>query len=53
MFMLPAAPFWALSFGFCVDVLVARSRRVAVPVLAVLGLCGLVSLSYATFAFVS
>ena len=42
--MLPAVPCWALSFGFAADVLVARSRRVGIPVLAVLALCGLVSL---------
>lgn len=53
MFMLPAVPFWAISFGFAVDVLLARSRLVAVPVLVVLAACGLVSLAYATFAFVS
>ncbi len=53
MFMLPAVPFWALSFGFCVEALYERSRRFALPVLGVLALCGLVSLSYATFAFVS
>ena len=27
LFLLPAVPFWALSFGFAVDVLVERSRR--------------------------
>jgi hypothetical protein len=53
MFMLPAVPFWALSFGFAVDVLYGRSRRVALPVLAVLAVCGAVSLVYATFASVS
>ena len=53
MFMLPAVPFWALSFGFAADVLLARSRRVALPVLAVLAVCGAVSLVYATFASVS
>jgi hypothetical protein len=53
MFMLPAVPFWALSFGFAADVLLARSRRVALPVLALLAACGVVSLVYATFASVS
>jgi hypothetical protein len=53
LFMLPAVPFWALSFGFAADVLVARSRRVAIPVLAVLAVCGLVSLTFATYASVS
>jgi hypothetical protein len=53
MFMLPAVPFWALSFGFAADVLLARSRRVALPVLALLAACGAVSLIYATFASVS
>jgi hypothetical protein len=53
MFMLPAVPFWALSFGFAADVLLSRSRRVALPVLALLAACGAVSLVYATFASVS
>lgn len=53
MFMLPAVPFWALSFGFATDVLLRRGRLVAVPVLVALAACGLVSLAYATFAFVS
>jgi hypothetical protein len=53
MFMLPAVPFWALSFGFAADVLLSRSRRVALPVLALLAACGAVSLIYATFASVS
>ena len=53
LFLLPAVPFWALSFGFAVDVLVERSRRVGVAVLAVLVPCLAVSLAYATFAFVS
>ena len=53
LFMLPAVPFWALSFGFAADVLIARSRRVGIPVLVVLALCGLVSLPFATYASVS
>jgi hypothetical protein len=53
MFLLPAVPFWALSFGFAAEVLLRRSRAVGVPVLALLAVCGLVSLSYATFALVS
>ena len=53
MFMLPAVPFWALSFGFAADVLLARSKRVALPVLALLAACGAVSLVYATFVSVS
>jgi hypothetical protein len=53
LFLLPAVPFWALSFGFAADVLFARSRAVAVPVLLVLAVCGAVCLSYATFALVS
>jgi len=53
MFMLPAVPFWALSFGFAVDVLLRRSRRVTAPLLVLLAACALVSLSYAIFAFVS
>jgi hypothetical protein len=53
MFMLPAVPFWALSFGFATDVLLRRSRLVALPILGVLAGCGVVSLAYATFAFVS
>jgi len=53
LFLLPAVPAWALSFGFAVDVLVARNRRVGAVVAAVLALCGVVSLVYATFATVS
>jgi hypothetical protein len=53
MYLLTAIPAWALSFGFSVDVLVQRSRRVGVAVLAVLVPCLVVSLAYATFAFVS
>jgi hypothetical protein len=53
LFLLPAAPFWALSFGFAVDVLVERSRRAGVVLLPLLGLCLLVSLAYGTYAFVS
>jgi hypothetical protein len=53
LFLLPAVPFWALSFGFALDVLVERSRRVGLVVGAVLALCLLVSLSFGTYAFVS
>ncbi len=53
LFLLPAVPFWALSFGYAVDVLVERSRRVGLVTLAILGLCLLVSLSFGTYAFVS
>ena len=53
LFLLPAVPFWGLSFGFAVDVLVERSRRVGVVVLPLLALCLLVSLAYGTYAFVS
>lgn len=53
MFLLPAVPAWALSFGFALDVLLARSRRVGAPVVVLLALCGLVSLAYATFVAVS
>ena len=53
LFLLPAVPFWALSFGFATDVLVERSRRAGVVVLPILALCLLVSLAYGTFAFVS
>ena len=53
LFLLPAVPFWALSFGFAVDVLVERSRRVGLVVLAILAFCLLVSLSFGTYAFVS
>lgn len=53
LFLLPAVPFWAISFGFAVDVLVQRSRRVGFAVLAILLPCLVVSLAYATFAFVS
>ena len=53
LFLLPAVPFWALSFGFAVDVLVERSRRFGLVVLAILAACLLVSLSFGTYAFVS
>jgi hypothetical protein len=53
MFLLPAVPFWALSFGFAVDVLLARSLRLGSAVLTVLAVCALVSLSFGTFALVS
>jgi len=53
MFLLTAVPAWSLSFGFAVDVLIERSRRLGIVVLAVLLPCLLVSLAYATFAFVS
>lgn len=53
MFMLTAVPAWALSFGFALDVLLARSRRVAVPVLAVLAVCLVVAAVFSTFASVS
>jgi hypothetical protein len=53
MFALTAVPAWAISFGFAADVLLARSRRVAIPVLSVLALCGLVALTFATYASVS
>jgi 4-amino-4-deoxy-L-arabinose transferase-like glycosyltransferase len=53
MFLLTAIPAWAISFGFAVDVLVERSRRLGLAVLAVLIPCLAVSLAYATFAFVS
>jgi 4-amino-4-deoxy-L-arabinose transferase-like glycosyltransferase len=53
MFMLPAAPFWALSFGFAVDVLLGRSPRVTLPLLPLLAAAALISLAYATFALVS
>ena len=53
LFLLPAVPFWALSFGFAVDVLVQRSRRLGFAALAVLALCLAVSLAYATFSFAS
>ena len=53
MFMLPAVPFWSLGFGFAFDVVVARGRRFAVPAVAVLVPCGVVSLAYATYAIVT
>ena len=53
LFLLPAVPFWALSFGFAVDVLVERSRRLGLVVGATLALCLLVSLSFGIYAFVS
>jgi hypothetical protein len=53
MFLLTAVPSWALSFGFAIDVLAARSRRVAIAAAVVLVPCAAVSVAYATFAFVS
>ena len=53
MFLLTAVPAWAISFGFAADTLLTRSRRVALPVLAVLALCALVALRFATYASVS
>jgi hypothetical protein len=53
LFLLPAVPFWSLSFGFAIDVLVQRSRRVGAVVIAVATACLLVSLAFSTFAFVS
>ncbi|HUP33166.1 MAG TPA: hypothetical protein VM184_09060 [Gaiellaceae bacterium] len=53
MFLLPAVPFWALCFGFAADVLAGRGRRLAVPVLALLGACGLVCLTFAFYPAVS
>lgn len=53
MFLLTAVPAWAISFGFAADTLLVRSRRVGVAVLAVLALCALVALQFATYASVS
>ncbi len=53
MFLLTAVPAWAISFGFAADVLAARSRRVATIAFVLLGVCAVVSLSFATFASVS
>ena len=53
LFLLPAVPFWALSFGFAADVLIERSRRLGLVVLAFLGLCLLISLSFGIYTFVA
>ena len=53
LFLLPAVPFWAIAFGFAVEVLVERSRRVGLVTLALLSLCLLVSLSFGIYAFVA
>jgi hypothetical protein len=53
LFLLPAVPFWALSFGFAVDVLTQRSRRVGTAVCAVCVICLLVSLTFGVFPLVS
>jgi hypothetical protein len=53
LFLLPAVPFWGLSFGWAVDVLAQRSRLLGIVVLVLLVPCLLVSLAYGTFAFVS
>jgi hypothetical protein len=53
MFLLTAVPAWALSFGFAIDVLAGRSRRLALAAAVILACCAAVSVAYATFAFVS
>jgi hypothetical protein len=53
MFLLPAVPAWALSFGFALDVLYARSRRVGIAAVLLLVPFGFVSLAYAIFTTVS
>ena len=53
MFLLTAVPAWAISFGFAADTLLVRSRAAAVPALAILALCALVALHFATYASVS
>ena len=53
MFLLPAVPAWGVSFGFALDVLLERSRRIGVAVAVVSAVCAAVSLVYATFASVS
>jgi hypothetical protein len=53
LFLLPAVPAWALSFGFALDVLLARSRVIGEPIAAALAACGVVSLAYAAFVTVS
>ena len=53
LFLLPAVPFWALSFGFAADVLIERSRRLGLVVLALLGLCLLIALSFGIYTFVA
>jgi hypothetical protein len=52
MFLLPAVPAWALSFGFALDVLYARSRRFGLAALLLVPLA-LVSLAYAIFTTIS
>ena len=42
MFLLTAVPAWALSFGFAIDVLTARSRRLAIAAAVVLVPCAAV-----------
>ncbi len=53
MFLLTAVPSWALSFGFAIDVLAGRSRRLAISAAVLFALCAAVSVAFATFAFVS
>ena len=53
MFLLTAIPAWAISFGFAVDVMMQRSRRIGLIVLIAVIPCLVVSLAYAIFAFVS
>jgi 4-amino-4-deoxy-L-arabinose transferase-like glycosyltransferase len=47
LFMLTAVPAWALSFGFAVDAIAARSRRAGLALAAALALCFAISLAYA------
>jgi hypothetical protein len=53
MFLLTAVVSWALSFGFAIDVLARRSRRLAIATIVFFVLGAAVSVSYATFALVS
>jgi hypothetical protein len=53
LFLLPAVPFWALSFGLAADVLVAHRRRLGYAVVAGAALCLLISLAFGTYAVVT
>ena len=47
LFMLTAVPAWAISFGFAVDAIAARSRTAAIGVGAVLAACSGVAVAFA------
>jgi 4-amino-4-deoxy-L-arabinose transferase-like glycosyltransferase len=47
LYMLTAVPAWAISFGFVVDAVVARSRTLGIALGVALAACGAVALAFA------